>query len=69
MNIGIHIPNSEDDRVQAAFGDVLNLGQPATQREIEQATFSWVEQTTHDYERRQNMSAFTPDPISGVTFD
>ena len=56
-------------RVEKAFGDILGLKdvsgnpRPATTAEIEAAIFNWVEGQTHDYERRANMTSFTPPPF------
>ena len=71
MRIGFMIDNAEDPRIEEAFGSVLGKppGEPATQREIEEACYNWVEQTTHDYERRKDMSEFVPPPFGGVTYD
>jgi hypothetical protein len=62
-------------RVSEAFGSVLGLkdqnGQPrgATVPEIEQAILDYTEGTTHDYEKRKDMAAFSPPPIGGATKD
>jgi hypothetical protein len=60
------------NRVETAYGSILGLHdaqgnpRPATTAEIETAIFDWVEGSTHDYERRQNMSSFNP-PTFGAS--
>ena len=54
---------SDADRVQTAFGAILGLPGPATKAQVEAAIFNWVEGSTNDYERRENMSAYTPPPF------
>ena len=59
-------------RVETAYGSILGLKdasgnpRPATPAEIEAAVFDWLESSTHDYERRQNMQSFTPPPFTNV---
>jgi len=62
-------PGGPTQRVAAAFGDMLSLrdasGNPrsATQAEVSNACSAYVQQTTQDYERRQNMAGFSPSPV------
>jgi hypothetical protein len=64
----------DEPRIAEAYGSILNLkdlsGDPrsATPTEIETAIFNWLEGSTHDYERRENMSSFTPPPLEGGSF-
>jgi len=61
---------ADDPRILAAFGSILNKGVdasgspiPATQREVSAAAMNWVNSQTQDYERRKNMTAYTPPPF------
>jgi len=58
---------SDVQRVETAFGSILNLGRPATTVEMETAIFNWVEGQTSDYERRQNMTSFSPPPFGNAS--
>ena len=60
MKYTVNIDTNDDPRMQEAFGDILSLGHPATPTDIEKAMFNWLEGQTHDYERRKNMTSFTP---------
>jgi hypothetical protein len=68
----VDVGSAEQPRVEEAFGSILGLRnpdgtpRPATGVEIEAAIFNWVEGSTHDYERRKNMSAFTPPPFGSA---
>ena len=59
-------------RVETAYGSILNLKdaagnpRPATTAEIEATIFDWLEGSTHDYERRQNMASYSPPPFTNV---
>lgn len=55
---------SDYQRIQEAYGHILNLPGPATPAQMEAAIFNWLEQSTGDYERRKDMSAFTPPPFT-----
>jgi len=60
---------ADDPRIQEAFGSILQTKdaagspRPATQREVSGAAMQWVSQQTTDYERRKNMTAFSPPPF------
>jgi hypothetical protein len=62
----IAIPPADVPRIAEAFGSILNLGRPATPDEVEQAAIVWLNQQTTDYERRKNMTAFSPPPLQVV---
>jgi hypothetical protein len=75
MRYSVIIDDAEVPRVEEAYGSILNLRdesgnpRPATKTEIETAIFTWLEGSTHDYERRKNMSSFTPPPLGGAAAD
>ena len=60
----VTIVPADQARVQEAFGSILGLGRNATMQEISDATALWLGSQTHDYERRKNMTTFTPPPFS-----
>jgi hypothetical protein len=60
MKYTVNVDSADDARIEEAFSNILNLGRPATPTDIEKAMFNWLEGQTHDYERRKNMSSFTP---------
>jgi hypothetical protein len=60
----VDIPAADVPRIQEAFGSIYNLGRPATQTDIENAVRAWLRDSTQDYERRKNMTAFTPPPVT-----
>ena len=60
----VTIVPADQGRVTEAFGSILGLGRPATMQEISDATAQWLGSQTHDYERRKNMTTFTPPPFS-----
>jgi predicted DCC family thiol-disulfide oxidoreductase YuxK len=62
--LSIDIPTADVPRIQAAFGSIYNLGRPATQTDIENAVRAWLRDSTYDYERRNNMTQFTPPPVT-----
>ncbi len=53
----------QDQRISPAFGSILGLGRDATVAEVKQALIGWIRASVQDYERRQNQSLFTPNPI------
>ena len=59
-------------RVETAYGSILGLKdasgnpRPATPLEVETAVFDWLEGSTHDYERRQNMASYSPPPFGSA---
>jgi hypothetical protein len=62
--LSIDIPAADVPRIQEAFGSIYNLGRPATQTDIENAVRAWLRDSTQDYERRKNMTSFTPPPVT-----
>ncbi len=63
MTLTIEIPIADEARITEAYGSILNLAQPATAEELQQAHIVWMNGQTHDYERRKNMQTFTPPPL------
>ena len=63
-DVCVTIVPADQQRVTEAFGSILGLGRPATMQEISDATAQWLGGQTHDYERRKNMTTFTPPPFS-----
>lgn len=69
-DVCVTIAPADQARVTEAFGSILNLKddngnpRPATVEEIQAATAQWMGGQVHDYERRKNMSTFTPPPFS-----
>jgi hypothetical protein len=62
--LSIDIPSADVPRIQEAFGYIYELGRPATQTDIENAVRRWLKDSTQDYERRKNMTQFTPPPVT-----
>ena len=66
----VNIAPSDQPRVTEAFGSILGLkdaqgnSRKATLEEISSATAQWLGGQTHDFERRANMTTFTPPPFS-----
>jgi hypothetical protein len=60
----IDIPAADVPRLQEAYGSICNLGRPATQTEIENAVRQWLRDSTQDYERRKNMTQYSPPPVT-----
>jgi hypothetical protein len=59
----IDIPANDVPRVSEAFGSIYNLGHNADMNEVSLATRQWIINQTKDYERRKNMTAYTPPPL------
>jgi hypothetical protein len=55
---------ADDPRIAEAFGSILNLGRPATAVEVQGAVEVWIKGQTQDYEKRKNMAAFSPPPLT-----
>jgi hypothetical protein len=60
----VDIPTADVPRIQEAYGSIYGLGRPATQTDIENAVRQWLRDSTQDYERRKNMSQYTPPSVS-----
>ena len=63
-NYGWNTDPADDPRIQAAYGSILNLQRPATQREVSAAAMNWVASSTTDYEKRMNMQGYSPTPFA-----
>lgn len=53
----------QDARIVPAFKSILGLDHDPTAVEIKAAVVAWVRNQVQDYERRQDMAAFTPLPL------
>lgn len=68
--ITVTIVTADEPRIFEAFGSILNLrnagGQPrpATAAEVEGAVEAWIKGQTTDYEKRKDMAAFSPPPLT-----
>ena len=69
-DVCVTIAPADYARVTEAFGSILGLKdaqgnpRPATVAEISDATGIWIGSQTQDFERRKNMTAYTPPPFS-----
>jgi hypothetical protein len=59
----IIIPTADEARMTEAFGSILALGRPATAEEVTGAITVWLTSQTSDYEKRKNMTQFSPPPL------
>jgi len=62
-SITITTDSAQDARIVVAVGSIMNLGRNATQAEVKAFLVQYLRQSVQDYERRQNMSTFTPPAI------